>query len=84
MAALERALQDPEDGAEAMELIRSLIERIVLTPEDGKLRIDLTGDLAAILSIAQKGRRPRPEDEAQASKVKLVAGAGFEPATFRL
>jgi len=47
----------------------------VLTPEDGKLRIDLTGELAAILSIAQNGQRPGPEDEARASQVKLVAGA---------
>ena len=84
VAALEQALQDPQDGAEAMEMIRSLIERLVLTPEDGMLRIDLTGELAAILSIAQKDQRPRPEDEARASQVKLVAGAGFEPATFRL
>ncbi|MDF2763635.1 MAG: hypothetical protein K0S81_629, partial [Rhodospirillales bacterium] len=42
---------------------------------DGRLRVDLTGELAAILSIAQKDRRPRPEDEAHAAQVKLVAGA---------
>jgi pimeloyl-ACP methyl ester carboxylesterase len=35
-------------------------------------------------SIVRKDRRPSHEVEAQASQVKLVAGAGFEPATFRL
>jgi hypothetical protein len=77
VAALEQALQDPRDGAEAMEMIRSLMEELVLTAENGTLRIDLTGELAAILSIAQNGQMPRPEDEARASQVKLVAGAGY-------
>ena len=75
VVALEQALQDPQDGAEAMEMIRSLIDALVLTPEGGKLRVDLTGALAGILSIAQNGQRPRPEDEGRASQVKLVAGA---------
>ena len=63
VAALEQALAGPEEGAQAMEMIRSLIDALVLTPEGGQLRIDLTGELAAILGIAQKGQRPRPEDE---------------------
>ena len=77
VVALEEALADPDDGAQAMEMIRALIDALVLTPEGGKLRIDLTGELAAILSIAQKDQRPRPEDEARAAQIKLVAGAGF-------
>jgi hypothetical protein len=74
VAQLEQALADPEEGTQAMEMIRSLIDALVLTPEGGQLRIDLTGELAAILSIAQKDQRPRPEDEARASQIELVAG----------
>jgi len=74
VAELHKALEHPIHAAEAVEKIRALIDAIVLTPEDGKLRVDLTGALAGILSIAQKDQRPRPEDEATASQVKMVAG----------
>jgi hypothetical protein len=37
-----------------VEKIRALIDAIVLTPEEGKLRVDLTGALAGILCIASK------------------------------
>ena len=77
VAELHTALEHPTHAAEAVEKIRALIDAIVLTPEEGKLRVDLTGTLAGILSVAQKDQRPRPEDEAHASHVKLVAGAGF-------
>jgi hypothetical protein len=58
VAALEEALADPDDGGQAMEMIRSLTDALVLTPEEGKLRIDLTGALAGILSVAEKDQRP--------------------------
>ena len=41
VAALEEALADPEEGAQAMEMIRLLIDALVLTPEDGKRLRDL-------------------------------------------
>lgn len=45
----------------AAEVIRSLIDEIVMTPADGELLIDMRGDLAAILTIAlakeKDGRR---------------------------
>jgi site-specific DNA recombinase len=81
---MHKALEHPTHAAEAVEKIRALIDAIVLTPEDGKLRVNLTGALAGILSLTQKDQRPRPEDEAHASQVKVVAGEGFEPSTFRL
>ena len=68
-------------------LLRSLIDRIVVHPpntDDGEVLIDIEGDLAGILSIAYKSKkaaRLSPDDLVQ---IKLVAGAGFEPATFRL
>ncbi len=43
VAALNEALEDDATRDEAMDQIRSLIERITLTPEEGGLRIDLKG-----------------------------------------
>ncbi len=72
--------------AQAQELPRGLIERIVLTPVDGVLQVEMTGDLAAMLTISQAGgRKNTPGAEASGVRqVKMVAGTGFEPVTFRL
>ena len=55
MANLESALNDPEIRAEAAEALRSLIEKVVLTPDapspDG-LSALLHGELATILALA--------------------------------
>ncbi len=52
--ALREALGDKARQGEAAALIRSLVEKVVLTPEEAKddLAIDLYGDLAGILEIA--------------------------------
>jgi hypothetical protein len=54
VTALHSVLGDAEgaDRAEAAERLRSLVSKIVLTPEDGRLAIDVHGDLAGILAIA--------------------------------
>ena len=72
--------------AQAQEIIRGLIERIVLTPVDGVLRVEMTGDLSAMLTISQAGRRKNAPgaDATEVRQVKMVAGTGFEPVTFRL
>ncbi len=78
-------LNDDKNRAEAAEIIRSLVDRIELSPNSqGALDIDLFGDLAGILSVAAKQERPLDESDPRVQQVKLVAGAGFEPATFRL
>ena len=85
VAALHEALA-AEDGAEVREAIRALVEAIVLVPEDGRLAIEVRGDLAAILALGQNAST-RPGGRVHEDllvQVKLVAGAGFEPATFRL
>ena len=48
------------------------------------LAIDLQGDLAGILSLAAKAKKPLGKSGFDMESVKLVAGAGFEPATFGL
>ena len=87
---LRKALEGECNSGEATEHLRALIGKIKLTPEQGRkdLRIDLHGDLAGILTIAsQKQARPGKTTDLGASgpnKIALVAGAGFEPATFGL
>ncbi len=84
---LREALNEPSRREEAAEIIRGLIDAIVLRPEgDGRrkaLTIDLTGHLAGILSLAgaRKAEAGAPAPDRQ---TKLVAGIGFEPMTFRL
>ncbi len=80
---LAEALQHPDTRIEASEMVRGLIDAIVLTPEKGQLRIELRGNLAAMLTVAQETKRS-PETGDLFVPVQMVAGAGFEPATFGL
>ena len=132
--ALTAALNRDETKAEAADLLRSLIDKIILKPRNRNNKkeyaIDLRGDLAGILTIAsgkqkkiseydpimqqaklmtayngrQTGEQDFPDDFAISTlpmslednvlahgdhmvttcKDKMVAGAGFEPATFGL
>ena len=80
----ETLQDDTEDKRiEAANVIRSLVDGIILTPLDGKVEIDVHGDLAGILTIAVERKKPH-EGVLSGSQVKMVAGAGFEPAAFRL
>jgi hypothetical protein len=71
---LAAALQREDTRLEASEMLRGLIEAIVLTPQDGQLRIELRGNLAAMLAAAQQTRRS-PETGDLLVPVQLVAGA---------
>ena len=77
VAMVHQALRQGDTaGREAISLVRDLIERIDITPaapgEPAKL--ELSGNLAALLG----------EPSANRTLVPVVAGAGFEPTTFRL
>jgi site-specific DNA recombinase len=64
-----------------------LVDRVLLTPEDDTLRIDLEGDIAHILALASNSKKPAALGDGfddLAEQFKLVAGVGFEPTTFRL
>lgn len=93
VTALAQALEHPETRTEASEALRGLIDAIVLTPNQGeppsragedsrsgepRLRIELKGNLAAMLGAAQNAKRS-PEGDLSL-QIALVAGAGFEPA----
>ena len=76
-------LEHSETRSEASETLRGLIDAIVLTPNQGELQIELKGNLAAMLGAAQNAKRS-PETGDLSLQVVMVAGAGFEPATFGL
>ncbi len=60
------------------------IDEVRLIPENGDLRIELKGELAGILSLCDAKKRPATSYEERAEQIKVVAGVGFEPTTFRL
>ncbi len=88
VAELHAALADEKRRMEAVEIIRALIDKIVLTPvkKNGRktMAIDLHGHLAGILSLAAKTKKPPHKDGDFKESTKVVAGVGFEPTTFRL
>ncbi len=75
MADLHEALQCDDTRVEAAEIIRSLVDEIVLTPEDGELRIDLKGELAGILAMSSGSKKPAAAMRGGLEQVKVVAGA---------
>ena len=77
---LAEALNDEHSRLEAAECIRELIEEIRLVPENGKLRVELYGELAALINLANE----HPRSKETGVQITLVAGVGFEPTTFRL
>ena len=83
VSQLAEALEHPESRTDAAEALRVLVQAIPLTPQGEKLGIELRGDLAAMLGAAQNAKRS-PETGDLSLQVVMVAGAGFEPATFGL
>jgi hypothetical protein len=80
ISELQERLFDDEDKGEAVEVLRTLIDEVVLIPEGNELTIALRGDLAAILAFASNKKRPSPLSESELmgdllSPVSLVAGA---------
>ena len=85
VAALEQ-----DDAAEVREMVRGLVERVTLFPEGNGQRVEVRGELAAILALAQDAKQlARAVNGASSAavlceQIKVVAGRGFEPLTFRL
>ena len=80
---LHEALHDDSEPSRlrAAEAIRSLVDKIVLTPTaDGEMTIDVYGAIAGILHVATNGAITSPNRKAVGSdplaeQVKWVAGA---------
>ena len=89
VAALHTALADPRTKDEAFGIIRTLIDEVRLIPENGVLRVEIRGALAGILALsAANDKTARVTTDGSVSvlveQVKMVAGARFERAAFRL
>ena len=92
VSALTKALNRKEERQEAAETLRGLIEKISLTPgpERGEIYATLHGELGTILNwterqaIGKATKKNTPGGDLTGVSLSVVAGAGFEPAAFRL
>ena len=83
IASLVQSLNNPNTLIEANTAIRQLIERVQLVPENGELKIELYGELATLLKLGTERKNEHPQAKSEGVQITMVAGAGFEPATFR-
>jgi len=78
---LADSLNRDETRPEASEILRSLVEKVILTPSAAGFSIELYGELAGILALCSESDKSSGNPIRQ---LTMVAGAGFEPTTFRL
>ena len=83
VSGLCEALAGEENRLGATTAIRGLIDAILLEPDGEQLKITLKGNLAGMLGAARDSKRS-PETGDLMVQIQMVAGAGFEPATFGL
>lgn len=69
-------LHEPEVKDEAVLKIRALVEKVVLTPVEGKeeLSVDLYGDLAGILTVAASKSLKAEQIETMADQIREMSG----------
>jgi hypothetical protein len=75
---LETALNDPSIRLEAAGILRSMIERITLTPDEAVpdgVRVEVQGDLAAILAAASgRAKLLKQKDPASGTGSVMLSG----------
>ena len=76
-------ITEPAIFVDANAAIRQLIELGQLVPENGELKIELYGELAALLKLGTEPKSEHPRLKSEGVQITMVAGAGFEPTTFR-
>ena len=83
---IECLLTDEATRPQAMDLLRSLIDRIEVSPGEmrGQANVTLHGALASILDFAASTANAKATANGGLCRVLMVAGTGFEPVTFRL
>jgi len=87
IAQLTDALNTEDTKAEAFDLIRALIDSIVLTPNKDEMKVELTGSLAGILSLCSASQTQKKAVGIEADdlcSVKLVFVVRFELTTLSL
>ena len=63
--------------------IHHLAKHAQIVPENGELKIELYGELGALLKLGTEPKNEHPQTKDDGVQIMIVAGAGFEPATFR-
>jgi site-specific DNA recombinase len=83
---LQSALASPVLRDEALIVLRGLVENVLIRTSKGELEVELVGDIAAMveLSLPSKTTKEAALPPSLRRSVKVVAGVGFEPTTFRL
>ncbi len=76
---LQAALNEPEERMKAAEILRGLVDAIIVKEDREGQFIEVKGEINKLLKLAG-GEVPDPFK----SSAVVVAGAGFEPTTFRL
>lgn len=79
VALLIESLNRAEGRSEAAQLLRKLIDKIVLLPNEARdgLRVDLHGDLAGILRVAMQQDQELDENDELVHQVSLVVNGGM-------
>jgi len=73
---LQHALSDPEIRDEAIEVLRSLLEAVIIAPTEAGLEIEIVGDIAHMIEMGIEDKKKGPPlNERTARSVKVVAGA---------
>ena len=83
---LAQSLNVPEVKREATAALRALISQVRMVPDadaPGGHQLELIGELAGLMALGSPESK-KPPLFAGAWSERVVAGAGFEPATFRL
>jgi site-specific DNA recombinase len=82
---LHQALDHPEIRDEAVQVLRGLIEHVLIGPADNGFEIEIVGEIAKMVELGIGPNAKQANlDERSTRSVKVVAGVGFEPTTFRL
>ncbi|WP_043647300.1 recombinase family protein, partial [Caenispirillum salinarum] len=88
IGGLKALLDDPDFRSEAIGIVQGLIERIEVGPNGnaGGAKLTVHGEMARIvaaLGCAKSTKKGTGQKLASVPQMSVVAGAGFEPATFR-
>ena len=71
-----------------MRLSRSsvaLVERVSISPAENGLEVEIVGEIAKMVELGIENKTKQAAlDDTTTRSVKVVAGRGFEPLTFRL
>jgi site-specific DNA recombinase len=72
---LQDALNEPEIRDEAIQILRGLVERIVIGPEDTGLEVEIIGEISQMVELGLEGGKNKRAilDDKMARSVKVVA-----------